>query len=74
MGNQGQWRSFRVEHREGSPGVWVGFSFVTLGEVLNFLGLSFPGKPRWGARPVAWPPAPGRDLSAPSPLRAHTGA
>lgn len=41
MGNQGQWRSFRVEHREGSPGVWVGFSFVTLGEVLNFLGLSF---------------------------------
>lgn len=45
MGNQGQWRSFRVEHREGSPGVWVGFSFVTLGEVLNFLGLSFHSKP-----------------------------
>lgn len=45
MGNQGQWRSFRVEHREGSPGVWVGFSFVTLGEVLNFLGLSFLGAP-----------------------------
>lgn len=48
MGSQGQWRSFRVVHREGSPGVWVEFSFVTLGKALNFLGLGFPRKPGWG--------------------------
>lgn len=33
-----------------------------------------PRTPRWGARPVAGLPAPGRDLGARNPLRAHTRA
>lgn len=50
MGSQGQWRSFRVVHREGSPGVWVELSFVTLGKVLNFLGLAFLLKQGYGLK------------------------
>lgn len=50
MGSQGQWRSFRVVHREGSPGVWVDFSFVILGKVLNFLGLGFLLKQGYGLK------------------------
>lgn len=84
MGSQGQWRSFRVVHREGSPGVWVEFSFVTLGKVLNFLGLGFllkqgyelkddywasPRRPLLGSGAALPASLPSRRTSVPSPAR-----
>lgn len=35
------WRSFPAVYREGRPGVWVAFSFVTLRKELNFVGSGF---------------------------------
>lgn len=62
--------------QRGRPGVRAQFSSLTLGKVLNFLSLGSPfleervGGPRLGVGP----PAPGRDLGASNPLRAHAGA